>query len=467
MCAFYSHSPFTSSSSSINPSFSSTATTPANLFAGSQFTSSSSLSSSSNAFSSSSNTAFGAGFAPFASSPSLFSRGFDPSSPSNPVSFSPFPSTSSNAFSFSAPTSSSSSAPFSSGFSLSSSSSNPSFGIPSSAPFSSGFSFSSSSSNPSFGIPSSPAPFFSSSATSFSTPPLFGPSLFSSSSPAKKTTQRTAKNPEGNPVPVDETKNPEEHLVPEDNTKNPEENPLSEDETQNPEGNPVSEESRDKLQEKEYLENADEGPQAEENVIKTEIIGEDKKRTSASSIKDENMSEPKTYSSPSSHNSISEQETRVLKGIPQNPHFHPLQIYSKRVQKNLIRGWDQTCVEITEKIENLLVEEFWESIDELQQTLSELESMGYNVMRLKKRLDALKEVMVTKKESWVDIVVLQKKVEDRKIKLERLKSEISKLQAEAEEEQVGIDELMNEATKREENLQVFNAEFAKITSTSL
>ncbi|XP_077217096.1 uncharacterized protein LOC143851522 isoform X9 [Tasmannia lanceolata] len=448
MCAFYSHSPFTSSSSSINPSFSSTATTPANLFAGSQFTSSSSLSSSSNAFSSSSNTAFGAGFAPFASSPSLFSRGFDPSSPSNPVSFSPFPSTSSNAFSFSAPTSSSSSAPFSSGFSLSSSSSNPSFGIPSSAPFSSGFSFSSSSSNPSFGIPSSPAPFFSSSATSFSTPPLFGPSLFSSSSPAKrtrrrfrKTTQRTAKNPEGNPVP-------------EDNTKNPEENPLSE-------------ESRDKLQEKEYLENADEGPQAEENVIKTEIIGEDKKRTSASSIKDENMSEPKTYSSPSSHNSISEQETRVLKGIPQNPHFHPLQIYSKRVQKNLIRGWDQTCVEITEKIENLLVEEFWESIDELQQTLSELESMGYNVMRLKKRLDALKEVMVTKKESWVDIVVLQKKVEDRKIKLERLKSEISKLQAEAEEEQVGIDELMNEATKREENLQVFNAEFAKITSTSL
>ncbi|XP_077217095.1 uncharacterized protein LOC143851522 isoform X8 [Tasmannia lanceolata] len=453
MCAFYSHSPFTSSSSSINPSFSSTATTPANLFAGSQFTSSSSLSSSSNAFSSSSNTAFGAGFAPFASSPSLFSRGFDPSSPSNPVSFSPFPSTSSNAFSFSAPTSSSSSAPFSSGFSLSSSSSNPSFGIPSSAPFSSGFSFSSSSSNPSFGIPSSPAPFFSSSATSFSTPPLFGPSLFSSSSPAKKTTQRTAKNPEGNPVP-------------EDNTKNPEENPLS-DETQNPEGNPVSEESRDKLQEKEYLENADEGPQAEENVIKTEIIGEDKKRTSASSIKDENMSEPKTYSSPSSHNSISEQETRVLKGIPQNPHFHPLQIYSKRVQKNLIRGWDQTCVEITEKIENLLVEEFWESIDELQQTLSELESMGYNVMRLKKRLDALKEVMVTKKESWVDIVVLQKKVEDRKIKLERLKSEISKLQAEAEEEQVGIDELMNEATKREENLQVFNAEFAKITSTSL
>ncbi|XP_077217098.1 uncharacterized protein LOC143851522 isoform X11 [Tasmannia lanceolata] len=428
MCAFYSHSPFTSSSSSINPSFSSTATTPANLFAGSQFTSSSSLSSSSNAFSSSSNTAFGAGFAPFASSPSLFSRGFDPSSPSNPVSFSPFPSTSSNAFSFSAPTSSSSSAPFSSGFSLSSSSSNPSFGIPSSAPFSSGFSFSSSSSNPSFGIPSSPAPFFSSSATSFSTPPLFGPSLFSSSSPAKKTTQRTAKNPEGNPVP---------------------------------------EESRDKLQEKEYLENADEGPQAEENVIKTEIIGEDKKRTSASSIKDENMSEPKTYSSPSSHNSISEQETRVLKGIPQNPHFHPLQIYSKRVQKNLIRGWDQTCVEITEKIENLLVEEFWESIDELQQTLSELESMGYNVMRLKKRLDALKEVMVTKKESWVDIVVLQKKVEDRKIKLERLKSEISKLQAEAEEEQVGIDELMNEATKREENLQVFNAEFAKITSTSL
>lgn len=77
--------------------------------------------------------------------------------------------------------------------------------------------------------------------------------------------------------------------------------------------------------------------------------------------------------------------SRILKGIPQNPHFLALKRYSELARKNLVSGWDRLFEETIDQIQALRVEEFWGGAAELWRTLQELQSMGYNVILLRRR----------------------------------------------------------------------------------
>lgn len=77
--------------------------------------------------------------------------------------------------------------------------------------------------------------------------------------------------------------------------------------------------------------------------------------------------------------------SRILKGIPQTPHFLALKRYSELARKNLIGGWDRLFEETIDQIQALRVEELWGRAAELWRTLQELQSMGYNVILLRRR----------------------------------------------------------------------------------
>ncbi|KAF8396913.1 hypothetical protein HHK36_018548 [Tetracentron sinense] len=159
--------------------------------------------------------------------------------------------------------------------------------------------------------------------------------------------------------------------------------------------------------------------------------------------------------------------SRILKGIPQNPHFRLLQSYSKNALKNLILGWDQTFEDTVDQIHSLRVNGFWTSVDELWKTLEELESMGYNVSPLRNRLNKLSEFMMKRKASEFEILELRKNAEYHTEEKKRLEGEILKLQVQAEKEKVMIKELADQVAKMEENLPVGDGVFATLAMAPL
>jgi hypothetical protein len=78
--------------------------------------------------------------------------------------------------------------------------------------------------------------------------------------------------------------------------------------------------------------------------------------------------------------------SRILKGIPHCPHFLQLRSYSEVARKNLIGGWDRAFEETVEEIHSLTAKDFWAEGGKLWKSMEELQSLGYNVFRLRKRL---------------------------------------------------------------------------------
>ncbi|KAK1297795.1 hypothetical protein QJS10_CPB14g00863 [Acorus calamus] len=152
--------------------------------------------------------------------------------------------------------------------------------------------------------------------------------------------------------------------------------------------------------------------------------------------------------------------SREILGIPQNPHFEPLNIFTEKARQNLMAGWDKTFVEVAEEIKSLTADGFFDSVGGLRKSLAELEGlMGYDVGKLRKRLDELENIMEKNKECLQGVSNLKKRVEDEEEEIKRLEAEISLLRAKQVEEQACIDELMKKAKEKEEDLPIILESF--------
>ncbi|KAG6735010.1 hypothetical protein I3843_01G288300 [Carya illinoinensis] len=83
--------------------------------------------------------------------------------------------------------------------------------------------------------------------------------------------------------------------------------------------------------------------------------------------------------------------SRILKGIPHSPHFLQIRSYSEVARKSLMAGWDRAFEETVEEIHTLTANDFWFRSSKLWKTMEELQSLGYNVFRPRKRLVELTE----------------------------------------------------------------------------
>ncbi|XP_058092976.1 uncharacterized protein LOC131239338 [Magnolia sinica] len=79
--------------------------------------------------------------------------------------------------------------------------------------------------------------------------------------------------------------------------------------------------------------------------------------------------------------------SRIFDFLPQNPHYLPLASYSREVRKGIIGGLDIAFVALSEKFLTLKSENIGYEIGDVMKQLSDLEQMGYNVQKLKQRLD--------------------------------------------------------------------------------
>ncbi|PIA32156.1 hypothetical protein AQUCO_04500033v1 [Aquilegia coerulea] len=159
--------------------------------------------------------------------------------------------------------------------------------------------------------------------------------------------------------------------------------------------------------------------------------------------------------------------TRILRGITQNPHYTPLQCYSKRAREKLIVGWDELFEETIDQIQSLTTETFSSNVGELWKTMAELENLGYNVARLKKRMDDLTDVINRRNTSQTEISDLRTKAEDYKEQKKKIEKEIADLQAQADNTQIMVNELTDQVDKMEGNLPVVDALFESVAVKSL
>ncbi|GMY39841.1 DUF724 family protein [Fagus crenata] len=154
--------------------------------------------------------------------------------------------------------------------------------------------------------------------------------------------------------------------------------------------------------------------------------------------------------------------SRILKGIPHSPHFLQLRSHSEAAKKNLMAGWDRTFEETVEDIHSLTAKDFWVRASELWKTMEELQSLGYNVFMLRKRLVELTEVMVDQKLSQLEIRRLKVKAESHRMEKSTLESVILGLKIRTEREQVAMIEVLKEVAKMENEVPKFDGVFASL-----
>lgn len=159
--------------------------------------------------------------------------------------------------------------------------------------------------------------------------------------------------------------------------------------------------------------------------------------------------------------------SRILKGIPHCPHFLQLRSYSEVARKNLIGGWDRAFEETVEEIHSLTAKDFWAEGGKLWKSMEELQSLGYNVFRLRKRLVELMEVMEEQKLSKLEIGRLARKAESHRMEKSRLESVILGLQQRAQREQAAMVDLLKEVAKMENDLPKFDGAVALLAMEPL
>lgn len=165
-------------------------------------------------------------------------------------------------------------------------------------------------------------------------------------------------------------------------------------------------------------------------------------------------------------------EPRYLSGIRQTPHFHPLSTKPAIILTNLMAAYDNAFLETAAKIQSLSShKDFEASSPDLRSTIAELETMGYDVGPLVRRLELLevevKKTMVMSDAGKEKIADAERKIEEKTRELGEMKVEIAKLHAKAQDKQQGIDELQ----KWMENLKLsrpdFYAAFSKLAQSPL
>ncbi|KAF5467416.1 hypothetical protein F2P56_017242 [Juglans regia] len=154
--------------------------------------------------------------------------------------------------------------------------------------------------------------------------------------------------------------------------------------------------------------------------------------------------------------------SRILKDIPHSPHFLQLRSYSEVARKSLMAGWDRAFEETVEEIHTLKANDFWVRSSELWKTMEELQSLGYNVFRPRKRLVELTKVMEELHLHKMWIRRLKSKAESHRMEKCRLESVILGLQKSAEREQADLVEMLVEVTKMEKDAPKFDGAFAAL-----
>jgi hypothetical protein len=144
--------------------------------------------------------------------------------------------------------------------------------------------------------------------------------------------------------------------------------------------------------------------------------------------------------------------SRVLKGIPQSPHFFQLRKYSELAREKLIAAWDQTFEDIAKEVHDLKAKDFWVKARKLWKIMEDLQGMGYNVIPIRRRLVEITEVMVGFKNSKLKIWMLKNKAEDHRMEKSRLESIVVSLQMRAEREGMNMVKLLGEVDQIEKAL---------------
>ncbi|KAJ0046496.1 hypothetical protein Pint_06461 [Pistacia integerrima] len=154
--------------------------------------------------------------------------------------------------------------------------------------------------------------------------------------------------------------------------------------------------------------------------------------------------------------------TRILNGIPQNPHFYQLRNCSELTRERLISTWDQIFEETVKEIHSLQDVDFWVRAKRLWQTMEELQNVGYNVIPLRRRLVELTDVMIELKLSRLEIKGRKIKAENHRMEKSRLESLMVNLQAMAKKEEDCMESVLIEASKLENDLPKFGSVFTKL-----
>ncbi|KAJ0046497.1 hypothetical protein Pint_06462 [Pistacia integerrima] len=159
--------------------------------------------------------------------------------------------------------------------------------------------------------------------------------------------------------------------------------------------------------------------------------------------------------------------TRILNGIPQNPHFYQLRNCSELTRERLISTWDQIFEETVKEIHSLQDVDFWVRAKRLWQTMEELQNVGYNVIPLRRRLVELTDVMIELKLSQLEIKGLKIKAENHRMEKSRLDSLMVNLQALAKREEDCMESVLIEASRLENDLPKFGGVFTKLAMEPL
>ncbi|KAK9683436.1 hypothetical protein RND81_10G141300 [Saponaria officinalis] len=154
--------------------------------------------------------------------------------------------------------------------------------------------------------------------------------------------------------------------------------------------------------------------------------------------------------------------SRILKGIPQNPHFVPLKAYSNVAKQRLITAWDNIFEETVDKLLTLQINGFSVNAKRLWETMEELEKMGYNVLLLRRRLVELTDVLISRRRHRTEMTRLKAEAEEHRMEKSRLEFEIVKLKAKAEAEKASVDDTMARVAKMEDEMPHFDVDFTKL-----
>ena len=120
--------------------------------------------------------------------------------------------------------------------------------------------------------------------------------------------------------------------------------------------------------------------------------------------------------------------TRFLKGINHCPHFLPLREYSGIVRQQLESAWDQAFIETANQIQGLKSRDIWVNGVELWKATADLETMGYNLIPLRRRLLEVRDAMLMSEQAKRKILALKEKATEHGREIDRLRKEISKFE---------------------------------------
>ncbi|KAF2319040.1 hypothetical protein GH714_012916 [Hevea brasiliensis] len=153
--------------------------------------------------------------------------------------------------------------------------------------------------------------------------------------------------------------------------------------------------------------------------------------------------------------------SRILKGIPQNPHFYQLRNHSELVRKSMICLWDQIFEETAQQF--TLCRQWF-----LGQSQRAVENHGGfadhrdNVIPLRRRLVELSDVMKMLELSKSSIELLKIKAENHRAEKSRIEFMFLSLQEMFKKEKEGMEIVVAQVIDMEKVLTKFDEAFAEL-----